>query len=307
MSAELRTIEREALEAFHRGDALTPWNGRDEEAWVGFGLRCLLEAGRTLRRASLGIDGAPELKADGSPATRLERGVEEDLRARLGTFAPQASFTGEETGGPAPGAGFAVAVDPVDGTWGLLAETATWACVLAVLRDGEPFAGFIANPVTGELAYALRGGDARLLRLGAFGEPSSALTLPTRRAGPGPTLVCLHPHRHARTLRVALHQAWRRGELGVVRSPGGSPAWALVEAARGHFVYVNAWTRRAAEPYDLAAPVLFLRCAGGEVIDAAGRPIDATRHAGPWLGGIDPDQRARVAALVREAWPEASS
>ena len=302
MRNELSAIERATVEAFRRGDAARPGDG-GEDAWIGFGLRCLLEAGRRLRERATPLDEGVALKQDGTPATNLEREIELDLRARLGRFEPSAAFIGEETGGSLPGSGFAMAVDPVDGTWAFLSETGKWACVVAILHDGRPFAGFVANPVTGELAYALRGRAARLLRLSAFGEPTVAHTLPTRRASADKVLVSVHPGRNTKALRTALHDAWRRGELGVVRSPGGSPTWGLVEAARGHYVYLNAWSRRPAEPFDLVAGALLVRSAGGEVVDASGAPIDATQHAGPWLAGIDAEQRALVAAIVRDSWP----
>jgi fructose-1,6-bisphosphatase/inositol monophosphatase family enzyme len=302
MSTELTAVERETLDAFRRGDPTEP-RGDDDAKWVGFGLRCLLEAGRVLRAHATAFDGRVDLKADGSPATRLEHAVERDVRERLRRFEPAATFLGEETGGALRDSGFAVAVDPVDGTWGFLSETATWACVIAVLRDGQPFAGFLANPATGELAYALHGGDARLLRLAAFGEPPSAHVLPTQRRPEQKLLVCLHPSRQTEALQAALHDAWARGELAVVRSPGGSPAWGLVEAARGHHVYLNAWSGSRAQPFDLVAGALLLRGAGGEITDADGRAIDALSHAGPWIAAVDAERRARVAEIVRGAWP----
>ena len=306
MSGQLTTVELEALDAFRRGAPTEPRDGEDG-AWIGFGLRCLLEAGRVLRANSTLLHEHVELKADGSPATRLERAVERDVRERLRGFAPTATFLGEETGGRLPSSDFAVAVDPVDGTWGFLSETSTWACVIAILRDGQPFAGFLANPGTGQLAYALRGREARQLRLSSFGEPPAAHTLPTRRFRGAKILVSVHPARKTKALRAALHDAWERGELGVVRSPGGSPAWGLLEAARGHCVYLNAWSRAPAEPYDLVAGALLVRSAGGDVIDSDGRPIDATRHAGPWIAGVDAAQRSRVAEIVRDSWPERGS
>ncbi|HEX6886019.1 MAG TPA: inositol monophosphatase family protein [Planctomycetota bacterium] len=302
MSTELDPLERAALEAFRSGAPVAPWDGVDGGAWTGFGLRCLLEAARVLR-AHAGSDARADLKDDGSPVTALERAIEVDVRARLAAFAPAAAFVGEEHGGRLPERGLAVALDPVDGTWGLLSETSTWACVLAVLEDGQPLAGFVANPVTGELAHARRGGAARLLRLSAFGEPARSQTLPTRRGEGGELLVHLHPTRAAEELRTALHAAWRRGEVRVVRSPGGSPAWGLTEAARGHHVYLNAWSREPAEPWDLAAGTLLVRCAGGDVVDAEGAPIDATRHAGPWIAGIGAERLARAVALARGTWP----
>ena len=262
-----------------------------------------------LRERSLSFEEPVERKEDGSPVTHLELEIERGIRERLGSFERSAVIVGEETGGTLPARGYAVAVDPVDGTWGLVSGTASWACVISVLLDAQPLAGFVANPVTGELAYATRAGAARLLRLSAFGERPSAHTLPTLPAsGSGRRiLVSLHPHANARALRIALHEAWRRGEVDVVRSPGGSPAWGMVEAARGHYVYLNAWSRRPAQPFDLAAGALIVRRAGGEVVDANGKAIDATRHAGPWLAGVHPDVRSRVAEIVEGAWPSYDS
>jgi fructose-1,6-bisphosphatase/inositol monophosphatase family enzyme len=247
--------EHGALDAFLRGASTIPPGARDGAAWVRFGLGCLLEAGKLLRERSLAAGEGFELKPDGSPVTRLEAEVEDLVRERLARFEPEAAFIGEESGGALPDAGLAVAVDPIDGTWAFLAETATWASVLTVFEDGRPLAGFVANPVTGEIAHAL-------------------------------------------------HDAWRRGELGVVRATGGSPAWGLVEAARGHDVYLNAWDRSPTEPFDLAAGALIVRRAGGDVTDADGAPIDATRHVGPWMAAIDAARRARVTELVRGKWPQ---
>jgi fructose-1,6-bisphosphatase/inositol monophosphatase family enzyme len=72
-----------------------------------------------------------------------------------------------------------------------------------------------------------------------------------------------------------------------------------VEAARGHFVYANLWSKRPAEAFDLAAGVLIVRQAGGEVSDLDGEPIDALRHRGPFVAGMDPGMVFRVTELMR--------
>lgn len=300
-TTELNAVERKALNDFRERVSTTPRSGTDDVEWAGFGLRCLLEASRVLRERSVGFADRVELKGDGSPATRLEASVEEGVRARLSIFESAAAFVGEETGGELPTSGFAVAVDPVDGTWAFLAETPTWASTLTVFRDEQPFAGFIANPATGECAYALRGSKTRYLRISTFGEPDVAFVLPHRAPRKHTVLVSLHPSREAGGVQAALREAWDRGELNMVRSPGGSPAWGLFEAARGHFVYVNVWSAQPAEPFDLAAGVLLVRGAGGEVTDLNGAAIHPTRHAGPWVAGIDAEHRSHVAKIVRDA------
>ena len=100
---------------------------------------------------------------------------------------------------------------------------------------------------------------------------------------------------------ATLYRAWERRDIDMVRSPGGSPAWALVEAARGHFVYINLWSSRPAEAYDLAAGTLIVRGAGGEVSDPTGKPIDALRHSGPFVAGLNPRTTAQVTDLLRKA------
>lgn len=292
-------VERRALDAFRRGATIDVEHDPDDRAWRGFALRCALEAGRILRPASAPFEQPVELKSDGSPATDVERAVEARLRAMLGAFAPDAVFVGEESGGGVPDTGLAIAVDPVDGTWAFLGEIATWTTTIAVFRDGRPIAGVIASPCTGEVAHACRGAPARLMRLPMFGEPVAAWTLDAGDAPPsGPLLVNLHPAPDAGATRAALQDAWTTGAVRSVRSPGGSPAYGLLEAARGRHVYVNLWSKRPAEPFDLAAGVLLVRQAGGDVVGLDGAPIDPTRHGGPWIAAVDAEHRARIAALV---------
>ena len=85
-------------------------------------------------------------------------------------------------------------------------------------------------------------------------------------------LVNVHPNRKGAWLLDTLYRAWQRAEVDMVRSPGGSPAWALVEVARGHFTYVNLWSKRPAQAYDLAAGAIIVRRAGGELIGLEGGP-----------------------------------
>lgn len=299
-TTDLNDIERDTLQGFRAGAAISPRTDMTDPEWARFGLRCLLESCRLLRGSFGMLVGDVSLKQDGSPATRLEHDVEQGIRARLREFDPSAAFVGEETGGGLPDSGLAVAVDPVDGTWAFLTDTGTWASTLAVFRDGEAIAGFVASPVTGELAYALASGPTRCLRVSTFGEGDSVLELPSGPLQTGKLLVNLHPSRSDEAMRKVLYAAWNRSELRMVRSPGGSPAWGLLEAARGHFIYVNAWSGRPAEPFDLAAGVLLVRGAGGEVTDLDGAPIDSLRHAGPWLAGLDSEACALVAALIRD-------
>ena len=79
-----------------------------------------------------------------------------------------------------------------------------------------------------------------------------------------------------------------------------------MEAAKGHFIYVNRWDRRPAEPWDLVGGVEIIRRAGGEVVSLEGEPIDTLRHSGPFVAGLSEEGRAivsRIALAAMETGP----
>ncbi len=307
---KLTPVERACIDA-HRngtdagagvtGDATGGTTGGETE-WLRFGLSVLLETGRMVRSMRLlPMDAAVRFKSDGSPVTALEYRIEAFVRDRFMDFCPEAGFVGEESGGTLPPRGFAAALDPVDGTWSLVNRTETCTTGLAFFHDGEAFLGMVLNPATGELAYAARDTGTRLLQISLFGEDDAACPLPGERLSPRALLVNLQPSRDAHAVADGLIEAWREGSVNMVKLPGGSPLWAMLEAAKGSFVYVNLWSRRAAHAYDLAAGIMLVRGAGGDVTDLAGKPIQTTDHRGPFVAGIDQEARRKVAAIVRKS------
>lgn len=297
----LTALERECIDAFRSGQApeLTGANINDEDAWIGFGLRLLLDASAVVRDLRLQpMAGTAKFKKDGSPYTEQERDIEARMRGQLEQFCPGASFVGEESGGGLRAIGYVLAVDPVDGTWALVNRTETSTTTLAFFKDSEPFLGMIQNPATGELAYAGRASTARIVQLSLFGEGDRASALPLDRARAGGLLVNLQPQRDAAAVSESLFAAWRTGDINMLKLTGGSPSWSLLEAAKGRFVYVNLWTAKPADPFDLAAGVLMVRRAGGEVSDMDGNPIDPSAHRGPFVAAVDDDERARTTELV---------
>jgi len=273
----------------------------DETEWAGFGLSVLLEVGRMVRRTRLlPMMQLIDFKPDGSPVTTLEHEIEAFVHGRLTDFWSDAVFLGEEQGGDIPEHGIAVALDPVDGTWSLINRTETCATSLAGFRDGRPFMGMVLNPVTGELAYTTREIGTRLIQFSVFGENNVACSLPVDSVRSESVLVNLHPHRNLKALVSELYEEWRKDGLNMVKLPGGSPSWAMLEAAKGSFVYINLWSKRPTEPYDLAAGVMLVRGAGGDVTDLAGISIDALDHKGPFIAGINEEARNKVAAIARD-------
>ncbi|MCO4764380.1 MAG: ATP-binding protein [Myxococcales bacterium] len=254
-------------------------------AWLSLLLDCALQAAADVRRVRLEpLDVAT--KPDGSPVTTVDVSVEVAIGERLKTLCPVATLVGEEGGGKLGDSPHAVAVDPIDGTWAFLNRTANCATSLAYLHEGVVRAAVVANPATGEVLYAADGVPARVLQLPFAHEEAVAYTLPLTSGESGAPLVRLHPSRTARPMIDRAMAAWMGGDAGLVHVTGGSPAWAICEAAYGYSTYVCLWGGAPALPYDLAAAVFILRRAGGEVVQIGGTPIDALRHVGPFVAGM---------------------
>ena len=298
---ELNSLERRCLDRILGEHLLSPGAGDDLEAWLEFSLYAALSAAARVRDLRHAVGIAAEFKADGSPATELEKDIEDRVRSDLAVFAPDAEMVGEESGGKMGASGFSVAVDPIDGTWSFLNQTENHTVTINVFRDQVPEVGVIANPATGEVAYHGPEGPPRLVRLGLFGKAAQATPLPLKHPKGEDTLVHLHPNPRGGALAAGFYRAWQEGVVRMVRSPGGSPAWALVEAAKGHFIYVNRWDRRPAEPWDLVGGVEIVRRAGGEVVSLDGEPIDTLRHSGPFVAGLSGEGRATVSKIARAA------
>ncbi len=288
------------LEAMRRGDPPEA-DPTTSDGWLRFGLALMLEACRTIRVGwNETLAGAVIRKPDGTPGLELEQEVEAVIRRRMASFAPEVPIVGEEFGGELAQTGWTVAVDPIDGTWAFFNGTETACCSLGLFLNGDPVAGIVGNPATGEVAYGGRGIEPRLMRVSLFGERDTATDLPVvpdgRRA---PTLVSVHPDRKQPSLLAHLVRAWSDGDIAAIRAPGGAPAWGIIDAAKGRYTYINPWTTRPAEPFDLAGAVEVMRAAGGDVDDLDGRPIDAARHVGAFVAGIEATARKHVASIAR--------
>jgi myo-inositol-1(or 4)-monophosphatase len=297
-------FEAGVLARWRTGSAAPPpvSNPDDPSSWIHLALHFALVASKIIRTARLGdLDGAAVRKRDGSPVTAIERLIEEQIEAELRKYFIPITLIGEETAPGHPGPGMSLAIDPVDGTWSLLNRTETLATSLALFRDGEAIAGTVANPATAEIGYTAVGHAPRLLQLGAFGEGDRCVALPIPPAGPECLLVSLHPQRVATPIARKLARAWEAGDLDMVRTTGGAPSLGLLEAAKGSFAYVNLWGRRETAAWDLAAGMLLVRSAGGDVVDLEHRPVQTLGHRGPFVAALRSQDRERVVDLVRSA------
>jgi len=310
----LTLTEKKALNAFYgKGSSIYSMvDPGSREGWLCFGLFILLSAGAMVRKMRLdSMEDQVSFKQDGSPVSITDKTIELFFKESFKRFCPDAGMLGEETGGSLTDTGYSIAVDPIDGTWAFINRTETCATSLLIVKDKTPILGMVLNPVSGEICYGGASFNTRLLQLSLFNEKEQGYDLPLDKVSKNNVskdklqkksmLVNLHPQRHGGKLLNSFYTQWEEREIQMVRSPGGSPAYALLEVAKGTFSYVNLWGKKKSAPYDLAAGILLVRNAGGDVIDFDGNPVHLLSHEGPFIAGIDPDSRKRLLGFCQDS------
>jgi len=298
----LLEVETRALSQGVDGGGTAQDAPKIESDWLLFCLRFVFDTLCELRRIRYSdFAGEVSIKSDGSPVSTIEQRVELLLRRRLSEFDPTASVVGEEHGGEINRSGISLAIDPVDGTWSFANRAETFATTLALYREGIAEQAFVANPATGEIAYTARRGRARLLQIGLAGEPSRGYDLPLPPASTPGLLVNLHPCRQMGPVMAALVGNWGAGKVRFVKATGGSPVWSMLDAAKGVCTYVNLWPAAPTEPFDLAAGLLIVRAAGGDVIDLNGNAVSPIEHSGVFIAGTDRAYLRELATIIRAA------
>jgi histidinol-phosphatase len=106
-----------------------------------------------------------ETKPDLTPVSEADRDVERALRERLASARPADSVMGEEYGADERSAGTGDGrrrwiVDPIDGTKSYVRGVPVWATLLALEVDGELTVGVVSAPALGRRWWAARGAGA---------------------------------------------------------------------------------------------------------------------------------------------------
>ncbi len=158
-------------------------------------------------------------------------------------------------------------VDPLDGTQEFVAGIPEWCVSIGLVDDGQPVAGGVCNPATGELF------------LGAVG---LGVTLNGRA-------VAVGGRRELQGAEVlASRSEVRRGEWGDEAAPFrvrpvGSVAYKLALVAAG--LTDATWTLSPKHEWDVAGGAALVLAAGGEIRTLSWEPpIFNLPH--PWLSGL---------------------
>ena len=102
----------------------------------------------------------PEKKPDRSPVTIADREAEETIRAYVLEAHPTAGFLGEETGTHGDASGLRFIVDPIDGTRAFVRGFPTWSVLLGLEAEGVPVVGIAYMPAARDFFVAVQGRGA---------------------------------------------------------------------------------------------------------------------------------------------------
>lgn len=224
----------------------------------------LLQAGREIimpRFRRLAADEVRE-KSRADLVTIADEEAEAFLTPRLEALLPGSRTVGEEAVSANPALigllgepGYHWVIDPIDGTASFAAGCALFACMVALVKDGDAVAGWILDPPTGRLFMAEKGAGAWLR------EPDDSVT-PLRTANP-PSLAHIAGVANFRmkdrdlAARLAYRLDRTAGVLNLRCSGQEYPAMALGQ------IHYGLYGRGI--PWDHAPGALILTEAGGVV------------------------------------------
>ena len=199
----------------------------------------------------------PELKADNSYVTNIDRATEEFVRDRLAERYPDFAFLGEEFGRHGDPDAPLWAVDPIDGTTNMVFGIPFWCVSIGLIVGSEAVAGAIYAPRTDTMYWGVQG-------QGSF---CNGVRLQTRDRDR------LHAEDTLGFTSAAiknLDTSPLRGRLRCL----GSIALDIAYTAQGALCSLVGWSEGA---YDMAAALCIAKEAGCIAEYLTGEPLDLAR------------------------------
>ena len=229
-------------------------------------------------RGRLGI----EFKADESPVTQADRGVESEVRRLIAARFPDHGLYGEEHGIEAGDARALWVIDPIDGTRSFISGHPLFGFLLSHLVDGRTRLAAVGMPALGEIYTAERGrgafaGQTRLQSSGRTG-----LSGATIYVNEGEKIWRAHPDIFARLMNAGTTR----------RFSYDCYPYALL--AMGHVDLVVDYDL---QPYDYLAVSLLVEEAGGVMTDWRGGALTMGENVAT-VAAATPDLHKAALALL---------
>lgn len=199
-------------------------------------------------------------KHDRTLVTQADTQVEERLRARIADAFPSHGIVGEEFGTEAGDGETRWIVDPIDGTHNFVRGIPIWATLIAVERAGRLVAAVVSAPALAQRWHASLGGGTytRDIR-GERPVRVSGVTALADAQVVFSSLEAVNRHGFRPALDALAGEAWRDRGLG--------DFWGYCLVAQGA---AEVMLEVGPTLWDLAAPALLVREAGGRFSDFEG-------------------------------------
>ncbi|MGB0591398.1 MAG: inositol monophosphatase family protein [Myxococcota bacterium] len=195
--------------------------------------------------------------------TEADKAAEALIADAVAEAFPEDGFLGEEGGlSGAEEARWSWVVDPLDGTTNFVHRVPHFAVSIGLLFEGAPYAGVVRHICRHETYHAVRGEGAWC------GERRLEVT--SRRVLSDCLLATGFGYDRAQRADELLAPVKRALEQGRGLRRMGSAALDLVDVAQG--LYDGFW-EDALNPWDVAAGVVLVQEAGGQVTAFGGRPM----------------------------------
>jgi histidinol-phosphatase len=210
------------------------------------------------RASDLKVDRKP----DRTPVTDADVACEDEVRRILAAERPDDTVLGEERGGE-PGGERHWIVDPIDGTKNYSRGVPVFATLLALVSGGEPVVGVVSAPALGRRWWAARGSGAFTSDVGrGIASAPIGVSAVSDLADAYVSTTDLEYWRE-----IGTQEQW----LALTRATWESRAFGdffhHMLVAEGLFDVV---AEPGASAWDLAAPAVVVREAGGRLTDFSG-------------------------------------
>lgn len=201
-----------------------------------------------------------DFKSEKDLVTEADRKIEEFIVSEIHGKYPDHDIFGEETGKTAKGNEFCWVIDPIDGTTSFVHGQPFFSVSIALQKNGETVAGAVNAPKLGELYWAAKGEGAYCNKERIHVSSRDRLVNSVLSTG----FACIRSDLKENNLPIFNKILPKL--RGVRRY--GSAAIDLSYVACGR---LEGFWELNLKPYDIAAGVLILREAGGEVCDLRGK------------------------------------
>ena len=204
-----------------------------------------------------------ETKADQSPVTIADRGVETALRTAVLSRFPEDNIIGEEFGeATSTRSHYHWIIDPIDGTKAFISGKPAFGTLVGLVHETKPVAGLVDMPALGETYIGLNGFDGHhhASLNGKAISPSHCRALASAR------IATTSPRALSRLGQPVFDRLANRA--AVTNYGGDCHNYALLAA--GHIDLVM---EDSLAPHDIMAVVALMLAAGAVVTDLAGSAV----------------------------------